>query len=195
MPYYKSDDKTVLLIHIPRTGCSSVAEYFRKIFKVDEKYSPKFRTYEEILEEEPEAKSAKKFAVVRNPYNRIVSELYNRKLATNETSPEVIPSKLYDYFTECDKGQQDYLSIDRKIDNDIRILRTETLTEDMCMSGYIDFNLHTNMSFINKGRYIGLLNDESLRIINTRLRNEFALFGYEMITKESEKETYVNLAR
>lgn len=77
----------------------------------------------------------------------------------------------YKYITN-DKGE---------IIQNIHILKTESLTNEMKNLGYIDFDVYTQVN-TNKVNYYNYLNNESLEIINKFYHLDFILFNYKIIS-------------
>jgi hypothetical protein len=211
MPYCKKQN--ILWIHIPKTGGASIYIYFtrkygksnvclfsgprNKIFHEEElqKISLQHQTYEtlithkELLNIELNDKT-KIFTVVRNPYERIISDLFGFNLidinSSQEQVFEIIKNK-YLYRDDLDNHNiPQYLFLCDKNGNlhkEITILKTETLINDMKNHGFTDFSIHFG-STISKGinvpkkKYISYLNNNSILIINEFYKIDFELFNY-----------------
>lgn len=132
--------------------------------------------------------------VVRNPYDRIVSELLFQKILTNETvkRPDTVFQKIrkfldkYDNFDNHKIPQYLFIMDDHgEILKNITILRTETLTEDMHRIGYIDFNHYFQISKCRvqtgKTKYSNVLNSDSIELINNYYKRDFEIFGYDYL--------------
>ena len=126
--------------------------------------------------------------VVRNPYERIISDLFFfKKIKVTSSKEEVfniikeyLLSKCYDnhnipqhYFLKDDTEKQ--------ITN-IHILRTENLTNDMKNLGYNNFNKVCNKN-PNKINYYDYLNKKSIKTINKFYDLDFILFNYDKISE------------
>jgi hypothetical protein len=107
---------------------------------------------------------------VRNPYERIISNLFFYKLIILEMTQEQIFDKIK-FFTETNEfiydnhkmEQYKYLiNEEGSIDNNIIIMKTENLSNDMKSYGFDDFNLEDNQTQKNKINYIELLNNDSI---------------------------------
>jgi hypothetical protein len=190
MPYFNNNDINVLFIHIPKTGGSSVEYYFSKKFNIklnnnslylhNKTYllhnkinsSLQHITYNQIVENSKEFNinfdNIKIITIVRNPYERIVSDLFFCKLITTDTTKEEVFDIIDKYlvstnFDNHNIPQHNFITNDNKeIIQNIHILKTESL-------GYTDFNIciHVNNNKINnkKINYYDYLNNKSIDII------------------------------
>jgi len=210
MPYYK--DINLLFIHIPKTGGTSLEQYLQKktrqtvysVFNSSNVLFEKFKlktpslqhlTYKEILEYKDMLnvdfdEKLKIITIVRNPYDRIISDLFfNDLINENSTAPqvyEVIQKYIYQDYYDHDnhnKPQYEFLIDDNNsIIPNIAIFKTETLTPDLIKYGYDDFNLnfHSNKKNIKKDKYANYLNNDSIKLINDFYKKDFELFNYDM---------------
>ena len=132
--------------------------------------------------------------IVRNPYDRVVSDLLFNHIINEQTmaNPQFVNAELKKYLVKNDtydnhKLPQYMYIIDEmgKIIDNITILRTETLTNDMKLIGFADFNcnLQTSKCSIEpkETKYISLLNQNSITLINNYYKRDFELFGYKML--------------
>ena len=113
--------------------------------------------------------------VVRNPYDRIISELLFIKLLDNIYDNHKLP-------------QHEFISNEtNELLQNVTILHTESLTQDMVALGYTDFNLHLQTSKYKiaskKTKYSSVLNTKSIQLINTYYKRDFEIFGYELLAE------------
>ena len=214
MPYFNNnDDINVLFIHIPKTGGSSIEEYLSYKYKIkldnsslylftqDKRLlnenmkinsSLQHLTYNQIVENRKVLNihfdNIKIITIVRNPYERIVSDLFFNNLITKDTSKETVFDIINQYL-ESDKydnhniPQHNFITNDnQEIIPNIHILRTESLNNDMHHLGYTDFNLFSNAN-PNKVKYADYLSNKSIEIINNFYHLDFILFSYDKISR------------
>ena len=124
--------------------------------------------------------------IVRNPYDRIISDLFWYKLIKNTTSPDETFDIINKYLLSSNYDnhnipQYSFITDDNKnIINNIHILKTETLIDDMHKLGYLDFNLKVNCNKDKVNSY-DYLNDQSIKIINDFYHFDFILFNYDKL--------------
>lgn len=209
MPYFYNNNVNILLIHIPKTGGSSVEIYFSEKYniplnskslfnilpnktmindKIITNSSPQHMTYQTIIKNKDllniKMDNLKIIAIVRNPYNRIISDLFFFKLIEVNSSKEDVFNAIQKYLSRTDLDNHNicqYLfisNLNKKIIPRIKILRTETLKEDMNKLGYTDFSKNANHN-VNKVNYDNYLNNDSIRLINNYYDEDFKLLGYK----------------
>ena len=196
MPYFKNDCINVLFIHIPKTGGCSLEEYFSSKFNIplNNKSLYYFIEDKQLLNENIEIKSSlqhitynqivtyskifnidfdniKIITIVRNPYERVVSDLFFLLLITTASTKEEVFDILNKYlvadtYDNHNIPQYKFITNDKgEIIKNIHILKTENLTNEMKQIGYIDFDIYANVNS-NKVNYYNYLNNESIEIIN-----------------------------
>jgi hypothetical protein len=221
MPYFKTNDLNLLLIHIPKTGGTSIENYFFSKYNIkrdisalwlflpseieigsgfNKNISLQHQTYETIYKFRNELnvdfEDLKVIAVVRNPYERAISDLFFNKLITVDTTPEEVYDIIKNKFIPMNPDnhalpQYMYLMFENKLLTGIDILNTETLTEDMKKIGYTDFDLHDNTN-LHKVDYYKYLNKESIKLINLYYKLDFVYFNYKMIKTDKENKIKLN---
>ena len=206
MPYFQNKYINLLFIHIPKTGGTSLERYFSKKFSIplNEKslYTPvkrfkgisfQHQTYQSLINNPQQFhinyNNLKILTVVRCPYNRLISDLFYFKYITVHSSPEfvfkVLQSKYFNTFGSNDNHKKpQYLFLldkdGKMLEENITILRMETLNADMAKLGYTDFNIKAQSSNVKRD-YMSFLNADSIKIINTVYKQDFELFGYPMV--------------
>jgi len=201
MPYfYKENEINVLFIHIPKTGGTSIEQYFSHKYKIPLiqntlfSYNTKLGislqhyTYENIIYN-PNIKiheGYKTLVIVRNPYHRIVSDIFFLGLANVNSSPDeicnIIKNKYFILnYDNHPKPQYEFIydmSNNCLYDN-IQVLKMENLKEEMHTINYTDFDIHINKGPINNHMYY--LTSESINIINKIYAKDFEYFSYNKL--------------
>jgi hypothetical protein len=127
-------------------------------------------------------------ALVRSPYSRIMSSLFYFNLIHLESSnknqiEKIITKYLYtNNFYENSKKPQylyltggDYLTIPKNI----KIIKNETIVEDMIKLGYEDFENYKINPFDSEIDYMSYLSENAISMINQYYYMDFKLFNYE----------------
>jgi len=158
-----------------------------------------------------EYRAIRVFTVVRNPYDRILSELFFLDCIKPSFTPNQVHVRLRQFLlnpsTFDNHKLPQHLFVTEEDGSLIRgliVLRTETLTKDMRAHGFSDFNVKQNtlhhvialpdMSEDTEQiqppcKYIKYLNAASIQMINRYYREDFELFGYPMMEEEPTVET------
>ncbi len=209
MPYFKNDIINILFIHIPKTGGTSVEIYFSSKFKIplnnkslylfmDEKEkkekniminsSLQHITYSQMIKYNDifhiDFNNLKIITIVRNPYERLISDFFFYKLINVNTTKEEVFNILQKYLKSDEYDNHNIpqynFIVDIKLNNNIYILKTENLINDMHKLGYTDFDIFNNVN-PNKVDYYQYLNNDSIKLINKFYYYDFILFNYSFI--------------
>lgn len=210
MPYYK--DLDLLFIHIPKTGGSFIADALNnKNYKVTLcQRGISIHNISNSLFESPHNKGSlqhqfystlykyknkininfekiKVFSIVRNPYNKIMSDLFWLKLINKKSSPNEIYEKIknnYLYRDDLDNhNQPQYKFItdeNNQLIKNIKVFKCETL--DILnheINDFIGVNINLKNENANKD-YSHYLNKNSIELINNFYKKDFELFDYHL---------------
>jgi hypothetical protein len=204
MPYFSK--LNILFIHIPKTGGTSIEKYFEELLniKLSKQYlyssnneilnghSLQHLTYNEIYNIrnilDIDFYNIKIITIVRNPYERIISELFYQKMININSTKKYVMYKIYEFLNSNNtydnhKIPQYKFIVDsnNKICNKIIIFRTENLTNDMKNYGFNNFNFNENKNKYSKYNYYNYLNNNSIKLINSYYDKDFTLFSYNKI--------------
>ena len=205
MPYFKNNEINLLFIHIPKTGGTSLENYFKNKYNIElnsnslhgEKLKPikvnsslqhmTYNTIIEILGIDFINNSLQIITIIRNPYDRMISDLfYFNKIRDTSTTSEVF-NKIKEYLNSDDMydnhklPQSSFITDEsNNLINNITILHTETLTNDMINLGYTDFNVidNNNTNSFSKQNYDKYLNNDSIELINNYYENDFKILNF-----------------
>lgn len=210
MPYFRTKEENILFIHIPKTGGSSIEKYFSEKYNIplqpqnlydfwdkdtiekyqlDFSYSLQHLTYQTIKKYQDffqlDFNNLKIITIVRNPYFRIISDLFYFKKINLSTHRKHIFRIMRQHilFNEDNHALPQYLFLvneDGQLLHNLQILHTENLTQDMYDAGYVDFNCHENCNQ-RKINYLHFLTKESIQFINSYYHQDFELFQYQKI--------------
>jgi len=210
MPFIKQPN--ILYLHVPKTGGMSIEEYFFTKYSVEKneksvygwyldrpnrvrvsaERSLQHFTYEEILENNTYfnidfSLNPQIIMSVRNPLDRMVSEMFWNQRITVDSTPEQVADAIHTFLyidTEIrdnHKLPQYQFGLDEHgiwMEN-IHIVRTESLEKDMKSLGYDDFHVHHNKC--KSGiclDYKKYLNHRSIQMIQEYYAKDFERFGY-----------------
>ncbi|XWV26826.1 hypothetical protein QJ857_gp0225 [Tupanvirus soda lake] len=212
MPFFRKIN--TLIIHIPKTGGTSVENYFLKKYRFKKNGGNLFKIKEwtgidhplqhctiSELHTIPQLKidwnNIKIITVVRNPYDRAVSALFWRNAININSTKEEVEKKLDDFlntnytFDNHNWPQFQFLEYNGKIDEKIIIMRTESLDDDMIKYGYTDFKNNDNVSYRNKIDYMSFLTESAKKKIYDYYRKDFELFGYDTMGADITQDPIV----
>jgi hypothetical protein len=211
MPYYVR--KHILFIHIPKTGGTSV-ENALKIRDKQTMYSKRFnrtmpqgplrrislqhQTLHNIIKYRRRLpvrfnKRLRIITVVRNPYKRLVSDLFWYNLINNQTRPETVFEVIKRYvraniYDNHNIPQHKFL-VDGKghMYRRIIVMKTERLTEQMKRMFNINLIHNSNVQGGKKVKkdYMSFLNEDSIKFINNFYKRDFELFGYKFLSNKN----------
>jgi len=204
MPYFKNDKINLLFIHIPKTGGSSLDFYFSEKYNIPLNTKSLYTNPNEVLSTGIVSQhltfslikaNAHQFdvdfngitiiSIVRNPYERLISGFFYLKWIDKNTTCDDV------YLVLKEKSKYfppQYLFLvddNNKINENIIILKTETLDTDMKKLGYTDFNLRMNTTNMNVN-YYSYLNATAIMMINMVYENDFKYFNYPIIVFNKE---------
>lgn len=200
MPYYK--EVNLLFIHIPKTGGSSFEEYLKskytqilhstggnknfsdqqlaKVSFQHQKYSTLYK-YKDLFGIDFDHPNLKIITIVRNPYDRIISDLFFYKLIQKNSTPEEVFEIIKKYIIDDKYDNHNIPQYEFLVDENnnivkkIHIFRTETLTQDIINCGLKDYIFFSNE---NKKNYDIYLNSDSISLINNFYEKDFEFFNY-----------------
>ena len=205
MPYFKS--LNILFIHIPKTGGSNIENFFFCLTNESptishvysnninirlNNHSLQHTTYQELLDHKDFFNidfnsQLKIISVVRNPYERIMSDLFFYKLADKSHTKETIEKIIKNYLNHTShfdnhKIPQYQFLIDRNevIPKNIVVLKNEDLNKEMKYIGYPQFEYFCKD--VSQKSYMSYLTSNSISMINTYYKKDFEFFNYKMIT-------------
>ena len=211
MPYFKNQNINLLFIHIPKTGGTSLEKYLSRKYKIPLNSNSLFMfinklntditidstlqhmTYQTIIKYKDYFKidfnNLEIITIVRNPYERLISDLFFlKKIKINSSKEEVYNTIIKRYLNESVDNHTipQYLFVtdeNKQLIPNIKILHTETLYKDMHTLGHKDFNLKENKNKINTNtnNYYNYLNNDSIKIINEFYDYDFTLFNYKKL--------------
>ena len=204
MPYYK--ETNLLFIHIPKTGGTVIEDNIKKntpqtLYSgftnslLDFPYNKKslqhqfYTTIYKFRDKlDVNFDNIKIFSVVRNPYDRIISDLFWHKLINKNFTAEqvynVIKNNYLDRNDLDNHNEPQYKFIvdeNSELIKNIKIFKSETLNESNDeLNKFMGFNINIQQMDVNKD-YSNYLNQDSISLINTFYKKDFELFDYLII--------------
>jgi len=195
-----------IFIHIPKTAGIALRIYFDKPtmdLVPDENGILQHDTIKEIKEKFPLHKEYKKFSIVRNPYDRMVSwYFYLKQSAINVGfDPEVVfpfnfikwvedPFKVSFTRWKLDTSDENKKSIPyfqpqhMWLDDTVTILKYENLNKELSKFFKEEINLpQHNKSNLKKEYFLNYYNKHALGIVYERYKEDFEKFNYKRIEK------------
>jgi hypothetical protein len=206
MPYF--EDFNLLFIHIPKTGGSNIENFFLQYLKKKPKinnllsnnlnitinnHSLQHMTYQECYNNQNyfniNFDNIKILTVVRNPYNRIMSDIFYLKIANKNNTKEEIEQIIIKYLDsehlyDNHKLQQYKFVINNnnEVNENIIIIKCEALNEQMDKLGFPNFkNFCKKTNTKENTNYMKYLTNNSLKKINEYYKLDFYYFNYNII--------------
>jgi len=212
MPYFHNTNTNTLFIHIPKTGGTSLEYYFSNKYNIPLNNNSLFDFLDEDIRKIKHINSSlqhmtyqtinnhKDFfniditnleiiTIVRNPYERIISDLFWYKKITIDSTKEEVYDIIQEYLRDDTLDnhtipQWSFVTDEKRaLIPNIKILRTETLSSDMHKLGYVDFDVKINDN-ATKTNYFDFLNPNSIQLINDFYDYDFKLFKYDKINND-----------
>ena len=187
-------DYKTIFVHIPKNAGTSIETFFKKdTYTFDERMFNRHDTIKEIrwklecndkFKKSKEYNKWKKFAIVRNPYDRMVSWyfFYNIKNLTRHADNTSFyswvknPTK-FNLFEETKYLLKQHYTW---IDDTVTILKYENLNEEL--NNF--FNKEIELPIINKTnhkQYLEYYNQESLDVVYEKYKKDFKKFNYKKL--------------
>ena len=203
MPYYKIIN--TLFIHIPKTGGTSLENYLKSKCRQTlycgvprnnllpvRNVSLQHQFYSTLYENRVKADinfddSLKIISIVRNPYNRLVSDLFHFNLIKKNSSHQQVFAVIQRYIHGTNYDNHNVPQYKFICNEDgtlmnpkIKVFRTETLTRELLQYGFKGFsNKHLNNGRSSNKNYMSYLNKESIGLINSHYSKDFEIFNYK----------------
>lgn len=171
MPYYRNFH--LLYLHIPKTGGSSIEDFFYEKFNITKNivslhsdcqaikgipYSLQHCTFNDIRKFNKifkiSFKDLKIMTSVRNPYDRFISFLFFNKLIKENDSSEtiellannILKEENYNTYDNHILPQYMFILNKDKILEDVKVIKNETLNSDMVSIGFKKFDVSINIT-------------------------------------------------
>jgi len=205
MPWFA--DHNLILVHIPKTGGGSIERYLwglsslRRIAENADRsqrclYSREGAYNGTSLQHQPlralqdnavhfgidfSSPNLRILTIVRNPYDRAVSELFFRGAIQKDSPMDDVHCALLTWITRNQDShttpQWTFVADQHgELDKQVDVLRTESLTVDMHKLGYTDY-----IGPPTSNSWVHLLGSDSIQLINETYSKDFELFGYTKI--------------
>ena len=204
MPYYP--DIHTLFLHIPKTGGTTVEECLKRkssqtlysswsndILSGNLKnQSLQHLTYMQIYHNcdilgVPIDDSLKIISVVRNPYHRVISDLFFFHYIEKDCPPLVVTDILKKYVSMTDLDNHNIPQYQYVVDQsnqllqNVIIMKNETLTDDLKLNDIPYDGIVYQRGKESSDRYMKYFNREGLDIVNTFYHRDFELFQYDKL--------------
>ena len=214
MPYFAYNN--ILVLHVPKTGGTSLEKYFmmhdpavrikgtwaRVLLRNQHKYlysqdavppfshSRQHCTYEEIKEHFSWVvdKSPRILVTTRNPYDRLISELFYRYASTGVqgNAQEFVEEHLIEFEKEIetsgygvfDNHARPQSHFVRGLPEGAVFIRMESIKDDMHKAGFTNFDLHENKNNSGVKDYRDLLTPTVREFVLKHYSEDFDVFGY-----------------
>jgi hypothetical protein len=206
MPYFHNENINLLFIHIPKTGGSNFENYMSYKYNItlNEKSlcikKLNYISYQHLLYIDILKNNYRHIdfvinfhnliiiTFVRNPYSKIISELFFYGLIHSESTPQDVFIAMKNIFlvnnnTFDNHNLPQYMFIideNNNVNENLKIIKTETLTDELKNIGFDDFAFFVNNDNINKD-YSKYYNSDSIKLVNQYYEKDFIYFGYEMV--------------
>ena len=203
-----------IFVHVPKAAGTTITEMFKNSHKLtgEKRLDPvpkiHHRGIEEILDKLPQCESYFKFAVVRNPFSRLVSgytEFKYDEHRENSSGNWPWPTNMsqYNNFTEfCKdlptsewisdphfvsqtsllyKGENlavDYVARQENLYNDLRVIADKIAVSDEYLKEHLKLRSRQTGGRFYKGHWSQQYNIETKRIIESVYQEDFKNFGY-----------------
>lgn len=200
MAYYKN--KNLLFIHIPKTGGTSITKAIYDLSILStihrssfdspyNKISPHHQFYTTLYQYRNKLNinfdNIKIFSVVRNPYDRIISDLLWHQLIKHDfTDKQVYDVIKNNYLNRNDldnhnQPQYKFITDENSIlIKNIKIFKTEKLNESNDeLNKFLGFDINIKKTRVNKD-YSRYLNKDCISLINEFYKKDFELFNYKL---------------
>ena len=201
MPYYP--DIHTLFIHIPKTGGTTVETYMKtkstqqlygkkesrrilpgKVGKISLQHQT-YRTIDKYRTILNVSKNCKMISIVRDPYDRIISDLFFKHIIKETSSPDEVYIAIKEWISKGVENTDNHIlpqfefviGQNGQLLKNITIFRTEQLTKELIHYGYKDYKGSRKSS----KNYRSYLNTDSISLINRYYKKDFEMFGYPFL--------------